>query len=241
VADDIRSRLQGSHYQELRFMRGISASMLIAGVLAAGTASSADFGIYGTAGTIGLGGGVAADFNPHLGARFGYTTYTYDIDDREESDLVLNGEADLGGSQALLDWYPMGGHFRLTVGAVETADIHAKATPVADTFTFDGVEYSSDDVGDARAHADFGSLAPYVGLGFGRALSANGHLSFTADVGVAFSGAPDVTLDVTCNAPNAMLCAELASDAAAEEEELQNDADDYKYWPVVSLGVSYKF
>jgi hypothetical protein len=96
-------------------------------------------------------------------------------------------------------------------------------------------------VGDARGRADFGSLAPYVGLGYGRALSADGHFSFLFDLGVAFPGSPDVTLDVTCNAPNATLCAQLASDAAAEERELQDDADDYKYWPVLAIGVSYKF
>jgi hypothetical protein len=50
-----------------------------------------------------------------------------------------------------------------------------------------------------------------------------------------------VTLDVTCNAPNATLCAQLATDAAAEQGELQDDADGYKYWPVLAIGVSYKF
>jgi hypothetical protein len=178
-------------------MHSATALVLFAGSLAAGTASSADFGVYGTAGTLGLGGGVTAEFNPHVGARLGYTAYTYDIDDRQESDLVLNGDADLGGLQALLDWYPMGGNFRVTVGAVETADVNADATPIRGTFTFDEVEYSAADVGEARAHADFGSLAPYVGIGYGRTLSADGHFSFMADVGVAFPGRPDVTLDVT--------------------------------------------
>jgi hypothetical protein len=222
-------------------MRRFSLSLLVAGLFVAGSASSADFGIYGTAGTIGIGGGIATDFNAHLGARLGYTAYTYDIDDREESDLVFNGDADLGGAQALLDWYPMGGSFRVTAGAVSTADVKVKATPVGGTFTFDDVEYDAEDVGDARGHADFGSLAPYVGLGYGRALSANGHFSFMVDLGVAFPGSPDVSLDVTCNAPNATICAQLASDAAAEERELQDDADDYKYWPVLSIGVAYKF
>jgi hypothetical protein len=216
-------------------------ALLVAGVLASGAASSADFGLYGTAGTVGFGGGVATNFNQHLGARVGYTTYTYDVEDLEESDLTFNGEADVGGAQAILDWYPMGGSFRLSLGAVEAADVDVKAKPVGGTFTFDDVEYSADDVGEARGRADFGSLAPYVGLGYGRALSTDGHLSFTADLGVAFTGAPDVNLEVTCNAPNPAICAQLVSDAAAEEAELQNDANDYKYWPVVSIGVAYKF
>lgn len=222
-------------------MRKTMMVAAVAAVLTAGSASGADFGIYGTAGTIGLGGGLATNFNKHLGARIGYTSFTYDVDDVEESDLTFDGEAELGGAQALLDWYPFGGGFRISAGAVESAKINARATPVGGTFTFDGVTYSADDIGEARGTADFGSIAPYVGLGFGRALSADGHFSFTADIGVAFTGSPDVALNVTCNAPDPVLCAQLEDDAAAEEIELQQDADDYKYWPVVSFGLSYRF
>ena len=78
-------------------------------------------------------------------------------------------------------------------------------------------------------------------MGYGRALSADGHFSFTADIGVAFTGSPDIALDVTCAADNALVCSRLYDSAAAEEAELQKDADEYDYWPVVSFGVSYRF
>ena len=50
-----------------------------------------------------------------------------------------------------------------------------------------------------------------------------------------------MTLNVTCSAAAATLCADLEDDVAAEQVELQKDADDYEYWPVLSIGVSYKF
>lgn len=223
-------------------MRKVMGLAVLAGMMAASTANSADFGIYGTAGTIGLGGGIAANFGSHLRARVGYTSFTYDVEDLEESDLSFDGEAKLGGLQALLDWYPFGGGFRLTAGAVDSADVSVHATPIGGTFTFDGVEYDAADVGEAHGTADFGSLAPYFGLGFGRALTTDGRFSFTADLGVAFTGAPDFKLDVTCAAGvDPTLCASIQNDAAAEEVELQADAQDYKYWPVLSFGLSYKF
>lgn len=216
-------------------------SILVLGTALVGPAGAADFGMYGTAGTLGLGGGVAATFGPHFGARLGYTTYTHDVEDIEETDLTLDGTVELGGAQALLDWYPFGGGFRFTLGAVQSPDISARARPVADSYTFDGVTYSADDIGEATGNAEFDSVAAYAGLGYGRALSSDGRFAFAADLGVAFTGAPDVKLSVTCQLSDPTLCAELANDVAAEQAELQQEADEFEYWPVLSIGVSYRF
>jgi hypothetical protein len=212
----------------------------LAALLGSATAQAADVGIYGTAGTIGLGGGIAANFNDHLGARLGYTTYEYDVDDVEKSDLTFNGTADLGGAHALLDWYPFGGGFRISAGMMENAEVRARAVPVGNTFTFDGVTYSTEDVGHATGTAEFDSTSPYVGLGFGRALSRDGRFALTLDLGVAFTGTPDVKLDVTCAADFQAVCTQLAADVAGEEAELEEEAEDYKYWPVLNLGLSFR-
>lgn len=221
-------------------MRRLLLIALAAAALA-GPAQAADFGLYAAAGTVGVGGGFAAMFNSHLGARLGYTTFEYEVNDIQESDLTLDGEAKLGGAQALLDWHPFGGGFRISLGAMESAQLTARARPIAASYTFEGVTYSADDIGSATGRADYDSVAPYAGVGFGRALSRDGRFAFSADLGVAFTGAPQVRLDVTCELGGAAQCDELASHVAAEQAELQQDADDLKYWPVLSLGLSYKF
>jgi len=215
--------------------------LAVLGLSLGASANAADFGVYGTAGTIGFGGGIAGSFNSHLGARLGYTAFDYKVKDVESSDLSFDGTAELGGLQALLDWYPFGGSFRVSAGFMENAKLTATAKPLADTYTFDGVTYTTADIGEARGKAEFGSVAPYLGLGFGRALSRDGRFAFTADLGVAFTGAADVQLNVTCTAAAAALCTQIQGDVAAEQAELQADADDFKYWPVLSLGLSYRF
>jgi hypothetical protein len=223
-------------------MRKTALFLTMAGfLLAAGNASSADFGLYGTVGTVGLGGGVAVDLNKNIGFRLGYTTYSYDVDEVEDSDLTFNGEADLGGLQAMVDWYPFGGGFHISAGLMDSVDLNATAVPVGDSYVIDGEEYDADDIGDARGSVDCGSTAPYLGLGFGRALSADGHFSFVFDMGLIFTGEPDVSLNVTCAAANADFCNDLAADVAAEEAAMQEDANDLKYWPLLSFGLSYKF
>lgn len=216
--------------------------MLVTAALAlAAPAQAADFGVYATAGTIGVGGGVAAAFGPHIGARVGYAKYEHDLDDVEQSELRLAGTVDIGGGHALLDWHPFGGGFRLSAGAVQSATLTAHVKPIANTYTLNGVTYSADDIGNATGTAEYDSIAPYAGFGFGRALSRDGRFALSADFGVAFTGAPTLELNATCSVPNAMLCTQLERDVAAEEVELQNDADDLKYWPVLSVGLSYRF
>ncbi len=216
-------------------------ALAVLGLAVATSANAADFGVYGTAGTVGLGGGIAGSFNSYFGARLGYTAFDYDVDDVESSDLSFDGTAELGGVQALLDWYPFAGGLRVSAGVMENARFEATARPLQNTYTFDSVTYSASDIAQARGTAEFDSLAPYFGVGFGRTLSRDGKFAFTADVGVAFTGTADVQLNVTCAAAAAALCSQIQGDVAAEQVELQNDADDIKYWPVLSLGVSYRF
>jgi hypothetical protein len=219
----------------------VRALALLAGLASVGLAQAADFGVYATAGTIGFGGGLAATFNDQFAARLGYTTYEYTVEDLEESDLVLDGKAELGGVHAFLDWHPFGGAFRLSVGAIENASLSAHAEPMAGTYTLNGTTYSAQDIGEANATARYDSISPYAGIGFGRTLSRDGRFAFSADLGVVFTGSPQVELNATCAAPNAMLCAEIHDDVAAEEAELQREADELKYWPVIAIGLSYRF
>ena len=221
--------------------KNIRRLVLVAGIASAGFAQAADFGLYGTAGTVGFGGGVAATFSDHFGARLGYTTYEYSVNDLEESDLVLDGKAKIGGAQAFLDWHPFGGGFRMSVGAVENASLSAHAEPIAGSYTLNGTTYSASDIGSATGTGKYDSISPYAGLGFGRALSRDGRFAFSADFGLVFTGAPEVELNATCRVPNALLCADIQDDVFAEEAELQAEADKLDYWPVMSIGLSYRF
>jgi hypothetical protein len=207
----------------------------------AANSGAADFGVYASAGTTGLGGGIAATFGSYFGARIGYTSYEHKVDDLEESGLTFDGKAKIGGMHALLDWHPFGGNFRLSAGAIENASLSARVQPIADTYTLNGTSYSADDIGDATGAAEYESISPYAGVGFGRALSSDGRFAFSADLGVVFTGSPEVELNATCRIQNAMLCAQIEDDVATERAALQDDADELEYWPVLSLGLSYKF
>ena len=75
-------------------------------------------------------------------------------------------------------------------------------------------------------------------MGWGNALGEDKRWGFVFDLGVVFQGSPDA--DLTATGPLASDPTFLA-ELAKEEQQLQDEVDDYEYYPVVSIGVTYKF
>ncbi len=98
--------------------------------------------------------------------------------------------------------------------------------------------YTPEQIGTLSGDATFDEFAPYVGIGFGNAVADDVDLSFSFDLGLIFQGTPDVKLrsDGTA-AGNPVFVADLQD----EEDDLQDDADKFKIYPVLSFGISYCF
>jgi hypothetical protein len=80
---------------------------------------------------------------------------------------------------------------------------------------------------------DFKSTAPYFGVGWGNA--TNGRFGLALDLGVVLQGIPQVSLTATglvSSDPN------FVQELNREVQELENDISAFKYYPVISLGLS---
>lgn len=222
-------------------MRAISIAS-VAVVLSAPLLAFADVGVYVKGGTLGVGGGVGIGVTDTLRVRAGYTALKVSKD-ISQTDVDYSGDLKLGGGEAMLDWHPFNGSFRVTGGlTLNRNEVTADASPSNGTYTLNGNTYLASEVGNLDGKVDFKSTAPYLGVGWGDVVGKDGRFSFIADIGVLFQGSPDARLNVNCGpAVPAPECARLKSDVQEEERELQDDADDYKFWPVISLGVAYRF
>ena len=141
----------------------------------------------------------------------------------------------------LFDWYPFASNFRLSLGAMYNGNkVTLDGKPTGGTFTINGNTYSSTTVDSVNGEVDFNKAAPYFGVGYGRPIGKG--LSLIADLGVLFQGSPTSTLTAHCG-PTATpaTCAQIQSDVAAEQAKLNDDMQDYKYYPVVSIGIAYVF
>lgn len=183
------------------------------------------------------------------GYSFGSLGYDGGVGEEEGVDYAVNLE--FGAITALVDIKPFGGRFRITTGMYS-------APP---ELKFSASAEDGDEIGDGQTYTGtvyldggikLGSAAPYLGLGWGGTSSAKG-LGMSFDLGVLFTKSPKVSLrasgtDITDSNGNTF----DIGDGSASDQDFQNalrqeiadleaDAKDFKLWPVLNLGLHYRF
>ncbi|MDH3394386.1 MAG: hypothetical protein OEL66_10290 [Desulfobulbaceae bacterium] len=188
--------------------------------------------------TMGLGIVGIAKINTDLSARLSAQTFSYDISGVESG---VDYDADLKLMSGLIagDWFPAKGNFRITAGALingNELEMTGKAT--GGTYTIGDTTYTAAEVGNLDGTVEFNNLAPYLGIGWGNPFNNQSNWSFSYDIGVVFQGSPDVSYNVNGTlANNAAFRAELEK----ERQELENELDEYQYYPVLAVGLNYRF
>ena len=195
--------------------------------------------------------GVGVSLTQGLGVEIGYSLteslslrgnyYRFDTDKNDDIDGIdFDLNIDLQNTGLYLDYHPFTSNyqgFRLTAGLINNGNsLDATGTPTNGNFDINGVTYSAAQVGTLSADVGFKSTAPYLGIGYDKNLYDN--LDIVADLGVIFQGSADVTYTANgaiANDPS------FQANLAAEQASAQSDLDDYKYLPVVKVGMQYRF
>jgi hypothetical protein len=195
-------------------------------------AGAVDTAVTAKLGSLGLGLEGTFGLTEHFNARLGLNRYDYD---RSEtiSDIEYDLDLEWRSISLLADWHPFGNAFRFTAGLMNNGNEMSGSSSstgltIGDTF-YPGIGLD--------AKLDFDSTAPYLGVGWGNALAAGKGWGFNVDLGIMYQGSGNVNL--TATGANASLVD--ANDLALEERRFEDDIKDYKYYPVFSFGVSYKF
>jgi len=204
-------------------------------------AQAGNVGVGAVAGTLGVGGQVSYAWTERVQTRVMVAGASADVDFDADggSDLEYSGNVDLLHGALLVDYHPFGGVFRLTGGVMLNDDkIDGSATCeqlACDLGDNEGILVRGDRL-DATARYD--SVSPYVGIGWGKSPGAEGGLGFSADIGVFYLGDPDVNVELR----GASSTNPVVRDAVEEEQDgIQEDLDKLPLYPVVMLGVDYRF
>lgn len=212
------------------------AGLLLLAFLATTTATADnDFGIGLKAGTLGLGLEASWQPLPYIDVRLGANAYDYEDSGTQAGvpyDAIL----------ALETFYATGNfHFpvspmRFTAGLYSNGNEFQMLNNEGTDIDIGGITYPGTGIGTLRSVTSFGSTSPYLGIGFDFTLA--GKVGLNLDFGVLWQDEPEVTL--TADGLLAQDAGFLAS-LEAERLELEDEMSDFKAWPVVSLGVFYKF
>lgn len=212
-----------------------AASLLMTGCL---TLPGVGVGING--GTTGVAAEVKANPLPtgHLILRGGYNFAEFS-GDIESDGVQYDGDFTLNNASAIADFSPFGGLFYVSGGAYigdKSADL--VATP-ASSVVIGGTTFTPAEVGSLSGTAEFKEVAPYAGIAFDNFTRSVGGWSLNARAGVMFVGSADVNL----TSANGLLSSDpvLLNELREEIESIEEDAEDYKYFPVVTLGVTRRF
>jgi hypothetical protein len=201
----------------------------VAAMVVTSTARADGFGVAAKAGTLGYGAELGYRFNDYLGVRVGLNAGSYEFD-QEDAGVNYKYKIDFDTVPALVDWYVFGGTFRLTGGFVSNKN--KMAGTATGSVDIGGVTYPNT---TATADVAFEKSSTYVGLGWGGVPSASKGFGLAFDLGAVLHGTPTAKLSATSTVPID------PADLAREEQELNDELKDLKYWPVVSLTIGYTF
>lgn len=221
----------------------LGAALMSLAVFTTPAAVAADAGVSAAAGSTGFGAHVSFPLRDNLNGRLGFNMAKYDYSGTANN---VDYDFDLGLKtfDALLDFFPAAGNsFRVTGGLIyngNKVDVTAKPSGGA-SYTFNGRTYAAATAGQVDGKIDFKKVAPYLGIGWGNAARVEKGWGFTSDFGVMFSGKPRADLRSSNCTALAAICSNLAADVAAQNRELNDEMDKLKFYPVIRVGVSYRF
>jgi hypothetical protein len=202
------------------------AGLVVAAALAASAGGAQAAGAGVRIGTTGVGADFGWDIAPTLGGRLGISTGSWSRD-FDTSDVSYDAKLKLGNVNAFLDWSPLG-PFRITAGVIANNNkIDLVGRPNFDATITGTVKPSN-------------SWAPYLGIGYGNVWTAG--VNFYFDIGVMYLGSPKASLAVNCGpTANPVQCAAAQSQVAAEQQRVQDELKNFKYYPVANIGITIGF
>jgi hypothetical protein len=200
------------------------------------------------AGTLGLGASVSWRFSDHFGIRGGINFLKIESEAEDAADIDIEGEFDaelrLLGTPVGVDFFPWRDRsFRMTLGVLINKNrVKVSADPDLPGET---TVYINDNPYDAfneqgvNIEVDQQTLAPYFSIGGNFYFDQAKRWSLAGELGVAYTGSPEAA--ITVGNPVTTASPGFQADRAAEESELENKMEDYKFYPIIKLGVNFSF
>lgn len=217
-------------------MRKFAGSVLVLLIASTGIASAEqEFSAGLRAGTLGL--GIEGSWKPlkYLELRLGGNAFTFN-DDGAQAGIDYEQELSLESfyltANILFDNSPM----RITLGGYANGNELYMINDTLQDQDIGGVVYPGSGIGTLTSTTSFSSTAPYFGIGYD--FDIKGNIGMSVDFGVLWQGEPIVELT-----SDGTLAADPGFQASleAERQELEEEFTEFKVWPVLQLGVIYRF
>ncbi len=197
------------------------------------------FAITPKIGTQGIGLDGVVRINDYLRLRGGGNYLTYS-GNHEINDIDYEYDASIANGNTFVDYHPFASGFRITGGAFYGPDeLEVTSNPIT-SLTIGNASYTPSEIGTMKAKVETGDISPYAGIGYSDVFTANGanrHWFLEADLGVKFN-------DITSTASSTGTLSNdptFNADLQREKNKVQDEFDILEYYPILNIGVTYKF
>jgi hypothetical protein len=205
-------------------------------------------------GAAGIGFDVATPLvRQRLNLRGGASFFSYSPSTITEDNLNINGSLKLQNADIMADFFPFHGRFRMSGGVTLYNNTGLNATltvPNGQSISVGDTSYYSDPAAPLTGTGTFnfgGKTAGRVSIGTGNMLPRKGRFTFESEVGVQFFSEPTVAYTFTGEGCTTYIggvytnCGTIpAANVASEQTKLQNDLTDLRFFPILSIGLSYR-
>jgi hypothetical protein len=195
---------------------------------------------------------LARKFNLRAGTDF----FGYDTSFQEQGANV-GIDLHLRSSHGALDWFPFGGHFRLSPQVVFGNNNRILATaiiPPGSTITLNGQDYISSYTDPLRGSGriDFRKVSPGISFGFGNLIPRDrNHWSIPIEMGFYYAGQPSLQVAFFGSACDPNVSPSVGCDSVSQDPGFQQNLSAFKtrndhnlsyasFFPIFSVGLGYR-
>lgn len=185
--------------------------------------------------SIGLGVEYAHNFHRHFNGRVRLNFLTLsDLSQELEFNginTLVTANADVFNVDFLVEYLPFPQSNFKIVGGLSYVSAGKGDINIAfvDEIAYGDISIAPEDVGDMTIGIDYSGVAPYFGIGFGRAVPRKA-VGFAVELGTLYVGSPDVSLTAT----------NMLSETSVEQGQLQENFNDYKWMPFINMRLSFR-
>jgi hypothetical protein len=202
--------------------------------------NSSSYSIIYRFGTLGLGVDFEYMFNSTLGARVNLNGFSYRVSGVALGDNKYSFKGNLKSSGLIIDYHPWQNAIRLSGGLYNhKSAITGVIKPTSGDIVLGDRVYPSMQIGSIDTKIDFNKVNPYMGIGFSSASKDGWH--FVADIGALFIGTPKAKLTAKAAKGFEGLQGVLNNEAKIEEANINKDIQKYHWYPVLSVGMQFKY
>lgn len=222
----------------MRLIPVAAAAVLLLAGPAMAQSSEPGIAVGATAGTSGAGLDVQVRLGPIFTLRGAVDRLNW-VADESYDGIDYDGDMTFDTMGGFIDMHPLANGFLISGGAyVGDRDIALSATPTGPV-EIGGQTYAPGQIGTLNGAIKLSGMAPFVGIGWDDTFYRDSRWGIRAVAGVAWSEAPEVALTSTggslSNDPT------FQARLRDESQSITDEAEGYGLFPIIQVGLNYKF